>query len=170
MTMESVIIDLGCGDNKIEGAIGVDVRPGPGVDVVCDLERGLPFKSGCAHIVSASHILEHMRDMIGLMEEIFRICRPNAVVEIVAPYYTSQGAFRDPTHLRYLSEDTFLYFEPPTGYGIRTHFRIEKIRFGTRRPFRYFPEFIQKRCRRFLWNVVDNLYVTLRAVKDAELP
>jgi hypothetical protein len=68
--------------------------------------------------------------------------------------------------VRYIAEDTFQYFEPPTAYGIRTNFSIEKIVYEVRKPFRWFPLYLQKRCRRYLWNVVDNMHVTLRARKD----
>lgn len=99
------------------------------------------------------------------MEEIYRVCKAEAVVQVVVPYYTSRGAFRDPTHVRYIAEDTFQYFEQPTDYGIQTDFRIEAIRYEMRKPFRYLPEFVRKRCRRHLWNVVENMYVTLRVRK-----
>lgn len=99
------------------------------------------------------------------MEEVYRICKSGGEVHVAVPYYTSRGAFRDPTHVRYITEDTFQYFEQPTDYGIRTDFRIETITYDVRKPFRYLPEYFQKRCRRYLWNVVDNMYVTLRAVK-----
>ncbi|HRA95511.1 MAG TPA: hypothetical protein PLF68_01140, partial [Nitrospira sp.] len=70
------------------------------------------------------------------------------------------------THVRYLTEDTFQYFEAPTDYGIRTNFRIESVRYDTRKPFRFLPEYVRKRCRRHLWNVVENMYVTLRVEKS----
>ena len=37
-----VKIDLGCGNRKVKGALGVDTVPVPGVDVVADINRGLP--------------------------------------------------------------------------------------------------------------------------------
>jgi hypothetical protein len=111
-------------------------------------------------------VIEHIRNLIGLMEEVYRISRPGGTVEVVVPYYTSRGAFRDPTHVRYITEDTFQYFEFPTAYGIRTNFKIEKITYDVRKPFRWLPVYLQKRCRRYLWNVVDNMSVTLRVVKD----
>lgn len=40
----SIIIDIGCGARKQPGTVGIDCRAFPGVDVVCDFERGLPFK------------------------------------------------------------------------------------------------------------------------------
>ena len=161
-------LDLGCGPNKLPGTFGFDCRRHPGVNVICDVEQGLPLKDNCAEFVHLSHIVEHTKDLVGFMEEVYRVCRTGAEVRVVAPYYASRGAFRDPTHVRYITEDTFQYFEPPTDYGIETDFRIEGVAYDVRKPFRYLPRYFQKRCRRYLWNVVDNLIVTLRAVKREE--
>lgn len=159
-------LDIGCGPNKIPNTIGVDKRLIQGVDVVCDIERELPFKANSVDLIWMRHVIEHVGNLIGLMEEVYRVCRHGAAVEIVVPYYTSRGAFRDPTHVRYIAEDTFQYFELPTDYGIRTNLRIERIHYDTRKPFRWLPRYFQKRCRRYLWNVVDNMEVTLRVIKD----
>ena len=44
--MEKKILDLGCGRNKVPGAIGLDLFPVPGVDVVHDLEAfPYPFEN-----------------------------------------------------------------------------------------------------------------------------
>jgi len=166
--MRRVVLDLGCGSNKRAGAIGLDCRLGKGVDVVCDLEHPLPLADEVADEIHAHHVLEHVRNLILLMEEIYRVCRPGAIVHVSGPYYTSRGAFRDPTHVRFLTEDTFQYFEVPTDYGVRTDFVIERIEYGVRRPFRYLPSFLVKYCRRHLWNVVDTFWVTLRAVKRSQ--
>ena len=40
----SIIVDIGCAVHKRAGTVGIDCRALPGVDVVCDFERGLPFK------------------------------------------------------------------------------------------------------------------------------
>nr|MBC8446017.1 hypothetical protein [Chloroflexota bacterium] len=40
----SIKIDLGCGKNKPAGYIGLDNRAFPGVDILYDLELGLPFR------------------------------------------------------------------------------------------------------------------------------
>lgn len=165
--MKPIIVDLGCGSKKLQGAFGLDCQKLPGIDTVCNFEWALPLKTSSVDVVHLSHIVEHIRDLIPFMEEVYRICRPGGEVRIIAPYYTSRGAFRDPTHVRYITEDTFQYFEPPTPYGVRTDFRIEKIEYDVRKPFRFFPKYFQKRFRRYLWNVVDNMVVTLRAVKSS---
>ena len=163
--MRPVIVDIGCGANKLNGAFGLDRRKEPGVDIICDFEHAVPLKTNSVDVVYMSHIMEHIRDLIPFMEEVYRVCRSEAEVRVIVPYYTSRGAFRDPTHVRYITEDTFQYFESPTDYGAKTNFRIEKIVFDMRKPFRYFPKYFQKRFRRYLWNVVDNMNVTLRVVK-----
>jgi predicted SAM-dependent methyltransferase len=163
-----IVLDLGCGSSKTAGSYGIDVRVQKGVDLVFDLEREFPLRSSCADVVRLSHVIEHMNNLIGLMEEVYRICRPGAVVQVIVPYYTSRGAFRDPTHVRYITEDTFQYFEPPTDYGIRTQFKIERITYDMCKPFRWFPAYFQRRCRRYLWNTVDNMEVTLRVIKEGD--
>jgi predicted SAM-dependent methyltransferase len=55
-----VKIDLGCGLSKMPGFIGVDRFALPGVEVVCDLDRGIPFADDSVDYVLASHALEHL--------------------------------------------------------------------------------------------------------------
>lgn len=49
---------LGCGDFPMEGAINVDIRELPGVDVVSDV-RKLPFKDGELDGISSRNLIEH---------------------------------------------------------------------------------------------------------------
>ncbi len=71
------IFDLGCGLNKLPGAVGVDIRPGPEVDVIHDLNvYPWPFADNEFDFVHASNILEHLDDVVQAVEEIHRITRP----------------------------------------------------------------------------------------------
>ncbi len=163
--MRKMTLDIGCGDNKIPGAIGLDKRHCKGVDIICDFDRGLPFSNDCIDTVHLRHVIEHVCNLIHFMEELYRVCKKDAIIYVEAPYYSSRGAFRDPTHLHFISEDTFQYFEYPADYGGKMNFKIESIRYKYRSPFRYFPEYIRKQLRKYLLNVVDYIYVTLRTVK-----
>lgn len=158
-------MDIGCGDNKTPGAIGLDKRPCKNVDIICDFDLGLPFSNNRIETVHLRHVIEHVRDLIHFMEELYRICKKDAMIYVEAPYYSSRGAFRDPTHRHFISEDTFQYFEYPADYGAQMNFKIESIHYDYRRPFKYFPEYIRKRFRRYLLNVADSISVTLRTVK-----
>lgn len=104
-------LDLACGQNKQPGFIGVDYVKGKGIDVVHDLEKyPWPFKANSVDEVHISHYIEHVKDLVKFMNELHRVMKPGAQCTIVAPYYSSMRAWQDPTHVRAISEATFLYF------------------------------------------------------------
>lgn len=160
-----VILDIGCGEHKQPGTIGLDKRSVRGVDVVCDFERGLPFVDNSVSGAYSIHSIEHMHHVITFMEELYRVCKPGAKVLIRTPYYASRKAFVDPTHVRFMTEESFDYFAYPNYYGLKTNFRVVSIEYGMRRPFKYLPAYLQKRCRRYLWNVCEEMTVLLEAIK-----
>lgn len=87
-------IDIGCGANKREGFIGIDIAPAPGVDHVIDIERQpLPFEDGSVDYVFSNHAFEHIHNPRNILQEIVRVCRHGATVEIWTPYLKSNDAF-----------------------------------------------------------------------------
>lgn len=120
-------LNLGCGRSPLDGWVNVDVVPLPGIDVVADLDRcrtqPLPFADGIASELRMSHVLEHIGDVLPLMEELHRIAEPGARLTIRAPYGSSDDAFEDPTHRRRFFLNSFQYFGQPVywraDYGYR---------------------------------------------------
>jgi SAM-dependent methyltransferase len=110
--------DIGCGKNKQnKDWFGIDYRNLPGVDLVQDLEVfpwGIP--SGSFNIAVANHVVEHINPSHGIfisfMNEVWRILKPGGEFLIGAPYATSSGMFRDPTHVNFVNEETWSYFSP----------------------------------------------------------
>ena len=108
-------IDLGCGDQKREGFQGVDRVPLPGVDILCDIDREkLPLADGSVTEVYSMHFMEHVTDLVTVMEELWRVCEKDAKITIAVPYFTSVGAFRDPTHKHFFAYETFDHFTHTT--------------------------------------------------------
>lgn len=110
--------DIGCGANKAgENWFGVDYRKLPGVDLVQDLEQfpwAIPSES--FNTLVANHVVEHIDPAHGIfisfMNEAWRILKPGGEFMIGAPYATSTGMFRDPTHVNFINEETWTYFDP----------------------------------------------------------
>ncbi|MEK7376194.1 MAG: methyltransferase domain-containing protein [Candidatus Margulisiibacteriota bacterium] len=129
-------VDIGCGDSKADGFIGVDIVPGPKVDIVCDLNVKFPFENSSVDYLRANHTIEHLHDKIKTMNEIFRVCRDNAIVDIWVPSTDGRGAFQDPTHVSYWNSHSFLYFTNKKPdflamgkkYGFKGEFKILKLR------------------------------------------
>jgi hypothetical protein len=105
------VIDIGCGSVKqLSSSIGVDHFLQPAVDVLTDVERGLPFLDDSIDQVFAVHILEHVQDVVALMNEAHRVLKRNGVLHILTPYWRSGVAAADPTHIHFFSTETFKYF------------------------------------------------------------
>ncbi|MGA7932953.1 MAG: glycosyltransferase [Kovacikia sp.] len=132
---EPMYIDLGCGPHKRAGFIGVDLTNGPGVDVVADLNQRFPFPDSSVDIVRAYDAIEHLHDRIYTMNEIWRICKPNALVDIRVPSTDGRGAFQDPTHVSFWNINSFKYYcvefpaylELCQSYGFKGAFSVVKL-------------------------------------------
>lgn len=104
------ILNLGCGKSRIPGTIGVDrVRVEDYVDVVHDMDVvPYPFDDNSIDEIHFYHVLEHLNNPIGKLEEIYRILKPGGILNMRVPHFSSMGAFTDLTHVRpfgYLSFD-----------------------------------------------------------------
>lgn len=116
-----ILLDVGCGANKQPGAFGMDVRPVHGVDLVWDLtQTPWPLPDNCAHTVVLSHVWEHIPPWrtLAVMEEVHRVCRPNAGVFIAGPYGLGYRYVQDPTHCNPVNESTFEYWDPSALSGL----------------------------------------------------
>src|SRR5438876_9081395 len=65
--------------------VGVDMRPGPGVDQVADVES-LPYAAGSIGTVIALSTFEHVERFWRGFEEIFRILRPDGALFVSCPF------------------------------------------------------------------------------------
>jgi SAM-dependent methyltransferase len=109
----TLAVDLGCGRYKVPGTIGVDQSAVVDPDVVADFVAAqLPFADGSIDRIYCRHVLEHIQDLSSLMGEIHRVLKPSGTLIIEVPYWASEGAFRDPTHVRFFSEKSFDYWDP----------------------------------------------------------
>ena len=137
-----MILDLGCGTTKRAGAVGVDIAPFPGVDVVHDLNvYPYPFDDDSADDIALDNVLEHLEDVIATMEELHRIGRDGCRIRIDVPYFRSRWAAVDPTHLHAFTPDSFAYFDPAhpfsTRYGYSpARFAVESVVYNERFPTR----------------------------------
>ena len=96
-------------------------------DVVHDLNiRPWPFADNYFQQVFAFDVIEHLDDVVGAMEEVHRVCRDGATVEITVPHFSSANAFTDPTHRHFFSRFSFDYFDGSHQFGFysASHFRV----------------------------------------------
>lgn len=128
-------LNVGCGRNIKAGWINLDTRALPDVDIVCDLENlrhqpiDLPDDSVGQFLLS--HVIEHVRDSLGLMQELWRLARPDAIAVVRVPHGGSDDAWEDQTHLRAYFPRSFGFFAQPfywkADYGYTGDWNPEKV-------------------------------------------
>jgi SAM-dependent methyltransferase len=69
-----------------EEYLGVDVRPGPGVDMVADVED-LPFETASIGTVIALNTFEHVPHFWRGFDEVYRVLRPDGALFVSCPFY-----------------------------------------------------------------------------------
>jgi SAM-dependent methyltransferase len=128
------ILHLGCGRKKLDGpellqmvglrleadALSVthlDADPALEPDLVCRLgEERIPLEDDSVDLVIAFHVIEHIghqgeaRAWFAFWEDLYRVLKPGGWIYGETPYYTSIWAWSDPTHVRAMSEHSFVFF------------------------------------------------------------
>jgi SAM-dependent methyltransferase len=92
-----VNVDLGCGENKRLGYIGVDKRATRAADVVADA-RDTPFEQGSVDRVSATCLLEHFENPYEVLDEVVRILKPGGTAVFRLPNLGTYSAHLDTDH------------------------------------------------------------------------
>lgn len=146
-------LDLGGGTNntKAPGHINIDIADIPGVDIVWDLNKGLPIKElvklfpSNKNVTSSPYVIlensidgirchqvvEHLDTIIPLMNDCYKVLKPGAIMEISTPKAFTDAWAQDPTHKKMFVRRTFDYFcdDPTTAdareeYGITAKFKV----------------------------------------------
>jgi SAM-dependent methyltransferase len=128
-------LDLGCGTRPRnpyhrKELYGIDIRDlsqvPPGVAQIRGANLSIepiPFDDNTFESVSAFDFLEHVPRVallperketifpfVRLMNETWRVLRPNGLFYAITPVYPHQLAFADPTHVNIISNKTLRYF------------------------------------------------------------
>ena len=105
------ILDVGCGANKHEGAIGLDNNPRTNADVIHDLgELPYPFHDNEFDMVVSNHVVEHVPDVMAFIGELHRVTRNGGRIKLLTPHYTNPDWANDPTHRNHINSYTFNTF------------------------------------------------------------
>lgn len=108
--MSALKLNLGCGSKRLDGYLNVDKYGDPELRV--DLEKfPWPWPDNSIAKIELSHVLEHLGQQtetyLQIIQELYRICQPQAEIHVVVPHHRHDFFVHDPTHVR-----------PITPYGL----------------------------------------------------
>lgn len=175
----SIKLDLACGSSKREdGYIGVDISEDTTADIIWDLNQyPWPFEDNSIDEIYCSNYVEHiphdiqngskLDGLIQFMNECYRILKPDGKMTILAPYYTSMRAYGDPTHVRFICDFTFYYYNKEwrdsnklSHYGITTDFDAI-INYHVNDEMALRSETVRNKAFQEDWNAIDDIMVEL---------
>ena len=168
-------LNLGCGEKKISGFVGVDRIKTPATDIVHDLNVfPYPFSNSCAEEIIMDNVLEHLDDVMVTMEELYRLAKPGAIVRINVPYFKSNSAFTDPTHKHFFTETSFKYFNEDNSlhFYTKAKFKVVETNLISHHQYKDAKHFFRnllpfkKILNYFLFNIYDEISFKLECQKE----
>lgn len=117
-------MNLGSGKDYKPGWLNVDILARAEPDLVLDLSQPLALPAAlpsptCGTVqlapaqfdtIHANNVLEHVPDLPGLMTRCLALLKEGGVLEVEVPYEKALTAWQDPTHIRAMNENSWLYY------------------------------------------------------------
>ena len=148
-------LDIGCGNKKVPGAIGIDFNPNLDADVVHDLNIfPYPFDDGEFDEVHILGTLFLLNDSVKVMEEVYRICKLGAHVVVLQPYFRSVWNYVDPWVKNFGTVHSFAFYDPDDAICKRyesstARFKTLSIRFNEGLPLGVIKRLVVAFANRF---------------------
>ncbi len=154
-------LNFGCGFREKEGYDNVDKK---------DFDFNIfpyPILKNTYNKVYSHQVLEHLDDPERVLNELHRICKHNAEIEIIVPHFNNEGAFSMLGHKRYFAESSFKcltewneeWRESKKVWEIIS-LEVTPSRFG-----RFIPKIMRRPLSLLLRGIQKDICVKLRVVK-----
>jgi SAM-dependent methyltransferase len=105
-------LELGAGRHAaaLPDRLCIDIAKDDGIDIAYDINFGIPLPDECVHTIHSNQVLEHIHNIIFLMNECWRVLIPGGTVWHAVPYYTGPHSWGDPQHVRAFTDTSFRYY------------------------------------------------------------
>ena len=164
-------LNFGCGEEILEGFDNIDIQESPKIQKSFDFnEFPYPIKDNFYDYVFSKSVLEHLEEPNKVLnEELWRICKKNAIVEIIVPYYNNKSAFADIQHKHYFSDTSFIFFVNNVNKVDKIKkFEIDELILVPTIVGRFFPKFLREKISLFVGGIISYIQIKLRVIKPQE--
>ena len=155
-----LVVELGCGTNPCNiDALKIDAIENDLIDIVTNLNQGIPLPDDSVDEIHSYHFLEHVDDLGYLMKEINRVLKPDGLCIGSVPHFSNPYFYSDFTHKSFFGLYSFSYFDDeqsvfkrkcPTFYS-KNFFKITEVKLIFKSPF--YGRFILKKIIQFFVNL-----------------
>jgi SAM-dependent methyltransferase len=117
-------LNFGSGKDYKAGWLNIDILEKAQPDVVLDLAKAHSFPlrlesatvgpieldAARVRVIYAKNVLEHVTDLVQLMTNCLTLLVPGGELRIEVPYERAPTAWQDPTHVRAMNENSWIYY------------------------------------------------------------
>lgn len=155
-------LNFGCGTLKYKDFYNVDIIETEGIDKSFDFnEFPYPLEDNQFDYILVHSVLEHCLFPRKVLEELRRVCRNGANIEITVPYINSRSATADIEHCSFFSRWSFkdigeVHLHDKEGIQ-QQKFKVIKNKSNPQRFIKWIPTPILN----FLSVILNNIYVDI---------
>lgn len=162
-------LNFGCGKKILNGYTNVDSQKAEGIDNSFNFEKfPYPFKENTFDYVLADNVFEHFQKPEKVIQELWRICKKNAIIHIKVPYWNNSVAYNDPDHKHYYNARSFEIIcdiNSEYKHKVKRKFEIIKIVHVPGNIKKRIPKLILNFLDKFLHGIFIELDVEIRVLK-----
>jgi len=155
-------LNFGCGRDIKKGFYNVDIQKGPEIDKSFDFEKfPYPLEDNSFDYILANQVMEHLGNLHAVFDELYRISKNKAIIDIRTPYVGSKSAYFDLSHKSFFNDRSFTSICGKDFYHLRNNnrerFRIKEMELVPQRYLRW----LDKRILDILATFLNNIYVQI---------
>ncbi len=160
-------LNFGCGIDVKEGWDNCDVQKGKNV-ISFDFDTfPYPLKTGTYDLIYSRSVLQMLDRPDGVLNELWRIAKPGARIQLDVPYWHNKGAYNDIQTKHLFNEYSFIYFaeQKPCRIDTKKKFKIVRIFKRSTIVGKFIPEFIKRKLDLFIGGLYSDIEVEFEVIK-----
>jgi hypothetical protein len=177
-------INIGAGGTRFNGFVNCDYSDLFNPEYIFDLEKDTwPFEDNSVDEVYAHHVMEHMGEgYFYCLQELYRVCKADAIIDIKVPHYRNENQFHDPTHRRFITMRGLALFDqeynlagPSTssklGLQFGVNFKVISEQHDLNQEYQHFNELEEKTPEEIAIyaqdkvNIYNETHIIMRVIK-----
>ena len=162
-------LNFGAGKKILEGYENVDIQSGGGIDRSFDFTIfPYPYAMDTFEYILCDNVLEHLEAPEKVMDELWRISKPNGIIHIITPNWNSKTSWNDLTHKHHFNDRAFELLcgieHSYRNYSVK-RFEIIELKRVPIKALKWLPKSLLRKVGNYICNVIETLDVKIKVIK-----
>jgi ubiquinone/menaquinone biosynthesis C-methylase UbiE len=157
-------LNFSCGNDIKEGWDNCDWQKGKNV-IFCDANKfPYPFKKNTYDYIYARNCLQLFNEPRKVLEELWRISKDGAIIEVITAHWHNKGAYTDLDTKHFFNEQSFIKLvEGNCRIEYKPKFKIEKIKLVQTKIGKFIP--FREKLSNIFGGLIGEMNIKLKVIK-----